>query len=153
MKAMTRLVRYTLLVLAGFSAVSALGGGMAILVTGGVGMGMPLSMLDGSPFSTFTMPALVLFVVVGGTQVAAFVALLRHHATALAWSAVAGFGLTIWIVVETVIIRGFSALQAIYLVCGIAELALVMALLGIVPWIPRLTNEAPPKRDFVVSET
>jgi hypothetical protein len=143
---MTQIARWTLLVLAGFSALSALGGGAAILATGGVGMGMPLSLLSGSPFSTFTVPAMVLFVVVGGTQLGAFVALLRYHETALAWSAVAGFGLTIWIVVETVIIRGFSALQAVYLVCGIAELALVMALLGVVPFISPLTNEAPPKR-------
>jgi hypothetical protein len=141
---------WTLLVLAGFGALSAIGGGVAMLVTGGTGMGMPLSLLSGTPFSTFTAPALVLFVVVGGTQLAAVASLLRRHSTAMAWSAVAGFGLTIWIVVETVMIRGFSALQAIYLVCGIAELALVMTLLGVLPWIPRKTSEAPPKRSQLV---
>ena len=146
MSGTTRVFWWFLLLLTAFSALSALGGGVAMVVTGGVGMGMPMSLLDGSPFRSFTAPAILLLVVVGGTQLVASIAMVRHWSYALLVSTVAGFGLVIWIVVETVMINGFSVLQAIYLVVGLAELALVMVLLGVVPWIARLTNEAPPKR-------
>jgi hypothetical protein len=130
-----RSIRVSLAVVAAFCALSAVGGAGAMLLTDG--LGMPLSILDSSPFTSFVIPALVLLFVVGGTQSLALVQLLRHRAPALLCSAVAGFGLVIWIYVETVIIRGFSALQGIYLVPGLLELALVLALLGIVSWIPR----------------
>jgi hypothetical protein len=131
----SRAVRITLIVVLVFSALSAVGGAIAMLATNG--LGMPLSMLDDSPFASFVVPALVLLVVIGGTHVLALVQLIRRRATALLCSAIAGFGLVIWIYVETVVIRGFSALQGIYLVAGLLELALVLALLGIVRWIPR----------------
>ena len=150
MRGSTRISWWALLVLTGFSAVSAFGGGVAILVTGGVGMGMPMSLLAGSTFASFTMTAIVLAMVVGGTQALAFAALLRRWASALLWAAIAGFGMTIWIISETVMINGFSALQGLYLVVGLIELALVIALLGVVSWIPALTRTAPPKRGHLV---
>jgi hypothetical protein len=102
-----RSIRVSLAVVAAFCALSAVGGAGAMLLTDG--LGMPLSILDSSPFTSFVIPALVLLFVVGGTQSLALVQLLRHRAPALLCSAVAGFGLVIWIYVETVIIRGFSA--------------------------------------------
>jgi hypothetical protein len=130
--------RRSLATLLFIGALSAVGGGVAILVSGG--LGMPASMLEGSPFTSFTVPALILIAVVGGTQTLALSLVLGRRAPALFWSAVAGFGLTIWIMVETIIIQGFSALQAFYFVLGIAELTLVLVLLGIAP---RLTRIAP----------
>ncbi|WP_309615141.1 hypothetical protein [Salinibacterium sp.] len=116
-----------------FSAVSAVGGAVALLFTGG--LGMPLSLLEGSPFPSFAGPALILAVIIGGTHTLAAVLLLRHRVSSLLWSAVAGFSMVIWIMVETMIIRGFSWLQGLYFTAGIAELALVFGLLGIVSWM------------------
>lgn len=111
------------------------------------GLGMPPTFLEGSVFDSFVVPAIILTLVVGGTQVIALVLLLRRRPTALVWSAVAGFAMVIWIVVETVIIRGFSALQATYLIIGLAQLALVIALLGVVSWLPRAPHGAPAVQD------
>ncbi len=56
--------------------------------------------------------------------------------TTIAW--VGLIVLIIWILVETVVIQGFSWLQGIYFTTGVAELALVLAALGIVSWLPRV---------------
>lgn len=127
-----------------FNALSALAGGIAILATGG--LGMPSSMLDGSPFSGFIWPGVILLVVIGGSQVVATVLLLGRHPSALLWSAVSGFGMVIWIFVETGIIRGFSWLQAVYFATGILQLVLVLALLGVAGWLPRAALRSVPER-------
>ena len=132
-----RLARWTLLIVTAFNALSAVGGGIAVVTTGG--MGMPASMLAGGPFTSFALPGLILLVVVGGTQTAALVLLLARRASALFWTAIAGFGMVIWIFVETGIIAGISALQVIYFVTGILQLILVLALLGVTRLLPRAT--------------
>jgi hypothetical protein len=97
------------------------------------GAGVPLKHLAASPFSSYVVPGLVLGVVVGGTQLAAAVALLTSRCSALLQSAVAGFGMLIWIFVELAMIQQFSWLQAAYFILGGLELFLVLALLGLVP--------------------
>jgi hypothetical protein len=72
-------------------------------------------------------------VVVGGTQLAAANALLAKRDMALLLSAVAGFGMLIWIFVELEMIQQYSWLQGAYFILGGLELILVFALLGIVP--------------------
>jgi hypothetical protein len=124
----------SLVVIGSFNALSALAGGVGILLTDG--LGMPAAMLTGSPFTSFLWPGIVLLVVVGGTQAVAVVLILARRATALAGSAVAGFGMVIWIFVETGIIRGFSWLQVLYFTTGILQIALVIALSGAVAWLP-----------------
>ncbi|HEV7566704.1 MAG TPA: hypothetical protein VGO31_12175 [Microbacteriaceae bacterium] len=130
-----KLVRRILVFLLAFGALSAIGGAVALLLTNG--LGMPLAMLDGSPFSSFVIPALFLLVIVGGTQSLGLTLLLRRDSSALLWSSVAGFGMTIWIMVETVAIQGFSALQAVYFTLGILQLALVIGVL----WIDSRSSE------------
>ncbi|CAM5394200.1 hypothetical protein [Leifsonia shinshuensis] len=114
---------------ASFNALSAVGGGAAVLLTNG--LGMPASMLKGGPFASFLWPGIILLVVVGGTQSLAVGLLLARRPSALAWTAVAGFGMIIWIFVETGIIRGLSWLQALYFTTGVIEVALVLVLLGV----------------------
>ena len=133
-------VRWALIVLCLFQAVSALGGGVGILVADG--MGMPAHFLEGGPFTSFVWPGLILLVVVGGTQAVSAGLLLRRRESGLLWSAVAGFGMIIWIFVETVMIGGFSWLQALYFITGIAQLTLVLTLLGLVAWLPRAALRA-----------
>ena len=133
---LTRIAWRTLLVVVIFNAISAVGGAVAMLFTDG--LGMPQSMLDGSPFTSYSLPALILLIAIGGTQTLAAVLLLRRRKSCLVWTAFAGFALIIWILAETAIIHGFGWLQGIYFVTGVAELALVLALLGIVTWLPRI---------------
>lgn len=124
------------LIVSAFNTLSAAAGGVGMLVTNG--LGMPPAMLDGSPFSSFAVPALVLLVVVGGTQAVATWLLVARRESALAWAAVAGFGMLIWIFVETMVIRGGSWLQVLYFSTGVIQIALVLALLGVAAWLPRM---------------
>jgi hypothetical protein len=126
-----RSVVRVLAVLAGFGAFSA--GVGAVLATMDDGAGVPAELLAGSPFKSYFIPGLILGVIVGGTQLAAAVLLLARHRTALLASAIAGFGMLIWIFVELAMIQQYTWLQAVYFGLGCLELVLVMASLGIVP--------------------
>lgn len=121
--------RRTLVGLLFFGALSAAAG--AVLGVAANGAGVPLTYLEGSPFTSYLVPGLILGVVVGGTQLAAAIALVmkRRHGPLLA--AIAGFGMQIWIFAELAIIKEYSWLQTTYFVLGVLELALVLVLLGI----------------------
>lgn len=126
-----RLAHRTLLAVTAFSAVSAVGGGVGLLITDG--LGMPLSFLTDGPFHSFVWPGMLLLFVIGGTQTLALVLLLRRAPARLMASAVAGFGMVIWITVEVALIKEFSWLHAVYLAAGLLQLAAVLGELGIVP--------------------
>ena len=125
------IVVWTLIVLVVFGALSALLG--AVLAIAANGAGVPLEYLKNSPFSSYFIPGLILGVVVGGTQLVAAIALLAKRGIALLLSAVAGFGMLIWIFVELAMIQQYSWLQGAYFILGGLELILVFALLGIFP--------------------
>jgi hypothetical protein len=120
-----------LVALALFGALSSIIG--AVLGVAADGGGVPLEHLAGSPFSSYVVPGVILGVVVGGTQLTAAIALLARHRLALLLSAVAGFGMLIWIFAELAIIQQYSWLQAAYFSLGAMELIVVLALLGIIP--------------------
>ncbi|MDP9026225.1 MAG: hypothetical protein M3N46_01560 [Actinomycetota bacterium] len=133
---LSKLARGALVGVVAFNAASAVGGAIAMLLTDG--LRMPRTLLEGSPFTDFVVPALLLFAVVGGTQVVAAVLLLRRRPSSLFWTAFAGFTMVTWIVVETGLVPDGRLLQGLYYLTGVAELMLVFALLGIVSWMPRV---------------
>lgn len=126
----------TLVVLLFFGGLSALvGAGMAIVADGA---GVPPEYLANSPFSSFLIPGLILGLVVGGTQLAAATTVLMKHRRGLLLSAIAGFGMLIWIFAELAILGEYSPLQTAYFALGVVELVLVLVLLGI--WDSRPTS-------------
>ncbi|MFC7619429.1 hypothetical protein [Microlunatus sp. GCM10028923] len=126
---------WALIVITIFSAVTAAGGGIGLLITGG--LGMPIAILADGPFPTFVWPGLILLIVVGGSQALAAVLLLRRRETALIAAAVAGFGMQIWVFGELLVIGEGSALQLAYFGTGTLQLIFVFALAGIAGWLPR----------------
>jgi hypothetical protein len=122
-----------------FGAVSAVAGG--VLGVAFNGAGVPLTYLSGTPFDSFVVPGLVLGILVGGTQTAAAVSVLRRGRWCLLLSSVAGSGMLIWIFVELAAMSEYSPLQTAYFALGGAELASVLLLLGVVR--PQL-GAAPP---------
>lgn len=123
------LVRVLLIVVGVFNTVSAVAGAIGLLTPGS--MGLPLDIIE--PFTSYFWPAMILLVVIGGTQGLAVLAELRHWRTAAFWGAFAGFAMIIWIFVELAIMGGYSPLHGIFFVTGVAQLALVVALLDAVP--------------------
>ena len=146
--AMTTLARKALLFVGAFGSLSAIVGGIGILGTNG--LGMPLSLLRGSPFTSFIVPGIILLVVVGGTQASATIALALRQRAAYLWMSIAGFGMVIWILVEVAILPGFSPIQALYFGVGIIELMLVLAVIGVLPQPSRVPVTGPSGRAVVI---
>jgi hypothetical protein len=125
-----RNVRIALVVVDLFLAVSAFAGAVG-LVAGY--MNIPLSVLHGTPFADFTIPALLLGLVVGGgALVAAGIAVFgpRKLTVLGPWrldvlaSAVAGCIMVGWMVVEVALIGLGSWLQPTYFVVGLVMIGL-----------------------------
>ena len=120
-----------LLIVGWFNLVSALGGGIGLIVANG--MGMPLSLLDDSPFDSFVIPGLILLLIVGGTQALAVLLQHRRHPWYPAAAGVAGFGMIIWIYVEVALLPGYAFLMTLYFATGILQLVFLLLCLGILP--------------------
>jgi len=104
-----------------------MGGGIPFLLRpDGSIYGMPLSLLEHSPFATFLIPGLLLVFVIGlGTTIAGAL-VLRRTARANVWAFAAGVALLTWIVVEMVLLRAAHWLQLGYL--GMALVIMAVAL-------------------------
>src|SRR6202140_3451632 len=114
-----------------FLGIGALFGGIQfILAPDGHLLGTPLSMLAGTPFHSFLVPGLLLFLFVGlGPMVAAAITARRRAIGPLAAFAV-GLTLMGWITAEMVIVAGLTSLfWAFYLVLGT-----VIAAVGLAWW-------------------
>lgn len=132
---MKRWIRIVLTVVTAAVGLSALAGGLALIIggagsAGGAGAVPDRAFLGGSPFTSYAAPGAILAVVVGGTHLLASVQVAREAPSGAFAAAVAAFGLLIWIFVQMMFIP-FSPLQAIYFAAGLAELGLVLLGLGL----------------------
>lgn len=122
-------------------AVDAIVGGVLLIAdpAGGL-LGMPVSLLEGSPFRDYLVPGLILFGLLGVVPLAvvagvwfrprwAYVQRLGMHG---AWLAAIGVGaaLIVWILVQMTILRFF--LQPVLLALGVAIMGV-----GLIPAVRR----------------
>jgi hypothetical protein len=114
-----------------FLALNAFGGG----IFGMMGAeGVPREMLRGSPFDSYLVPSVVLFVVVGGSMLAASVLIFRRWRHAQ-WAVALSMGIVfVWLAVQVSIIGYTSWLQP-----AVAIAAIVVLLLN--RWLPVETQE------------
>ena len=130
-----KLVRIVLVVLETFVALSAVAGGIALL-RGTFAQGIPVSWLQGTPFSDYTIPGLALAIVVGGGMGVAAVTVLIQHEWAVLISAVAGIFMVGFEVVEAVSVDSkagnglplMAGLQVFYFALGLAIFGLAIYL-------------------------
>lgn len=128
-----KLMPRVLVWLLGFGVISCtIGAVMGIAFNGA---GVPLAYLEGSPFTSYVVPGVILGAVVGGTQLLGFIGMLSKRMPGLLLAAIAGFGMMIWNFAEVAVIGEYSFLQGIYFGLGILETLSVIALLGIAPSI------------------
>jgi hypothetical protein len=121
-------VRITLIVVNLFVALSAIVGAIGLLVGF---MNIPLSELTGTPFADFTIPALLLGIVVGGSAlVAAVVALFGPRRFEALASAAAGCIMVGWMTVEVAMVGLDIWVQAAYFVVGLVMIGLA----GLLQW-------------------
>ncbi len=105
--------------------VGAVAGGLGLaLDPSGESLGMPLELLEETPFATFLVPGIVLFAVNGlGSLTGAIASFVRHRYAGHAAIALGVF-LIAWILVQVYWFAGFHWLHWLYLGLGIVELAL-----------------------------
>ena len=112
-------------VLQAFIGVGAVAGGLGLaLDPSGKSLGVPLELLEETPFATFLIPGIVLFAVNGlGSLTGAIASFARHRYAGHAAIALGAF-LMAWILVQVYWFAGFHWLHWLYLGLGIVELAL-----------------------------
>ena len=131
----TKTERNILIILLAFLGFSAIGGGGALIVSpsGKLMGGLPLSILEHSPFTNFFVPGIILFLVLGLTPSLLVYALLKKPANKFAeyfnffkdmywawsFSIYVAFALIIWIQVETIFVQGVGWLQTFYMLYAI----------------------------------
>lgn len=130
--------RIPLLILTLFTALGALAGGLAmVMAPDGRLLGWTPAMLEGSPFRDYLGPGLLLLLVIGVGHLLASVGLLLRRRQALLLTAMGGAALSIWILVQVVLV-GFFWLQVVMLGVGLVELGL-----GLLAWRARPPELAP----------
>lgn len=123
-------IRNLLIFLLAFLGVGAIGGGGVLIISpSGKLIGMPLSMLDKSPFDSFLIPAIILFLVLGVFPCVLAFALLKKSENkffeqlnffndmhwAWAFSIYVAFALIIWIQLEMVFLQAVEWLHTFYM--------------------------------------
>lgn len=108
-----------------FIGVGAVAGGLGLaLDPSGESVGIPLELLEETPFATFLIPGVVLFAVNGlGSLTGTIASFARHRYAGRAAIALGTF-LIAWILVQVYWFAGFHRLHWLYLGLGIVEVAL-----------------------------
>ena len=101
-------------------------------VAGGIGtmrdaMPFPDLWLQDTRFHSYFLPGLILFLVVGGSQLAAAYAILRRHSLAKRAALFAGIVLTGWMIGELALIGFKAPIQVWFLGLGLLEFGLSFA--------------------------
>lgn len=122
-----------------FTGLTAAAGGVGLLSSNRDLRGPPVELLEHSPFDSFLVPGLLLFLVVGlGNLGAAALEARRIKGSELA-VLLAGGALTVWIVTQLVMIRTISWLQLLYFLIGCVTL-------GCATWLWRVRHRLAPHR-------
>jgi len=118
-----RTARIVLIALTGFLAVTAMGGGLALLAGFGT---PPPALLAGTPFSSYFIPGLCLFLLVGGLSLFTTFTLVRKSPIAPYVTSAVGFAILIFEFVEILAIGSPPGvarnLQVLYFSIGIGIL-------------------------------
>lgn len=118
------------LVLAALQAVGAIGGGIGLVADPVNNIGMPVSLLEGTPFTDYLIPGLILLVVVGMFSLVVFVGLLLRWKVAWWLSLASGGGQVIWIVTEAALLGYLPGagigLQIVFGIVGLGVVVLAL---------------------------
>jgi hypothetical protein len=111
-----RIAAIILLIFLGISAI--FGGGAFIIDPSGELIQMPISLLEHSPFSTFLIPGLILFLFNGVSSIVITILLIRKYGFYTELVILQGIIRDVWIVVQLIMIQSISVLHYIFFTVG-----------------------------------
>lgn len=138
----SNIIRNVFLIVLGFLALGALGGGAVLIISpSGEMIGMPITELKNSPFHSFLIPGIILFSVLGLIPLLLIIALVKKPASKLAeqinifkdmhwswsFSIYIAFMLIGWIQIQMVFFQSVHWLHTFYMFYAIA--IIIVALL------------------------
>jgi hypothetical protein len=97
-------------------------GGLLVTWPDGSAIGLPLFLLETSPFDNFFIPGLILALVVGGSQLMALLTGISNLTSAGRRTLIAGILLTGWIIIQVIMIRGISWLHLVFAGIGLFQI-------------------------------
>lgn len=120
-----------LFLLVAFIAVTSFLSGILMISNpdGGI-LNLQLSLLNGTPFKDFTIPGILLAILVGGVNLLAVFFNLQRHRNRYNWALAGGIITTGWIIIQMILIGAFHWLHALYLVIGILVILIAYQLKG-----------------------
>lgn len=101
-------IRIALVVIEACIGLGAIGGGIALLTSAFPAQWLPAAWLQGTPFRDYTIPGLVLLIVVGGGMLLAAATQFVQREWAVLLSAAMGLIMIGWIIVEVAIIDRYK---------------------------------------------
>ncbi len=117
-------IRKTLFTLHLIIGIGALAGGYGCLADIYYPLGAPLTLLENSPFTSYFIPGLFLFCVIGLGNIAASILVWRYSIVGMIGSLALGLALSAWIVIQCIILQDIEALHIIFLVVGLVQTGL-----------------------------
>ena len=105
-----------------FVGIAAVAGGLGVLLDpSGESLGVSVDLLMDSPFKNFLIPGIVLFTIIGLTNLLVSFLTFKQHLLSGGATIILGFIMIIWIVLQVYWIGWLTSLQPILLIIGFAE--------------------------------
>lgn len=118
---MKKIIRFSLGVLLAFAALNAFGGGYYGMAGA---EGVPVEWLEGTPFRNYFIPSLILFVLVGIPFLIASIAVFANLPVARMASYASVLSVSIWLLVEMIMIGYVSWMQPVTAIAALIILLL-----------------------------
>lgn len=120
-----------LFILVSFIAITAaLSGLLMISDPGGSILNLPLSLLENTPFINYRIPGILLTTMVGGVNLIAVFYNMQRHPGRYNWAMAGGFMISVWILVQLLLIQAAHWLHFIYLGIGLLIILIAYQLKG-----------------------
>ena len=108
-----------------FVGIAAIAGGLGVLLDpSGESLGVSVDLLINSPFKNFLIPGIVLFTIIGLTNLLVSFLTFKQHLLSGGATIILGFIMIIWIVLQVYWIGWLTSLQPTFLIIGFAEIIL-----------------------------
>ena len=112
-----------------FVGIGALGGGAVPIINPSSPMGMSAEALQNSPFTSFLIPGLLLFVVIGLGNLFAALSFFRQWELRPFISGFFAFALVMWLAIQCAMLQAVAALHVIFFCIGAAQGILAICLM------------------------